>query len=314
MANIQAAGTLWNCPNYVGELFLIGAGRTPFLNMIGGLTGGGRVVSAFNFPLAQPWSLEAAAQPAISETASLTAPTPTTFLRGQDVQTCQIFQRQISVSYAKQSSVGQLSGLSMTAELQPVQNERDFQIAAALRQIALDVDYSFLNGVYQAASDASTPAKMRGLIPACANNTVAAGNTALTKQHLSGLLRSMALNGAAFGQMVLFCNAFQKQKLSELYGYAPTDRNVGGVNVKIIETDFADVGVVWSPNMPAATILVADLDVCRPVFLPVPGKGPIFYEELSRTGASEKGQVYGQIGLDYGPEEYHGTITGLAVS
>lgn len=53
---------------------------------------------------------------------------------------------------------------------------------------------------------------------------------------------------------------------------------------------------------------------CSPVFLPVPGKGVLFYEELSKTGAAEEGQIYGQLGLDYGPEEYHGTITGLATS
>ena len=53
---------------------------------------------------------------------------------------------------------------------------------------------------------------------------------------------------------------------------------------------------------------------CNPVFLPVPNKGVLFYEELSRTGASESGQIYGQIGIDYGPEEMHGTITGLATS
>ena len=45
-----------------------------------------------------------------------------------------------------------------------------------------------------------------------------------------------------------------------------------------------------------------------------PGKGVLFYEELSKTGASEKGQIYGQLGLDYGPEEFHGKITGLATS
>ena len=82
--------------------------------------------------------------------------------------------------------------------------------------------------------------------------------------------------------------------------------------IKQIETDFAMFGVVWAPNVPAATLLVADLSVCKPVFLPVPEKGVLFYEELAKTGASERGQIYGQIGLDYGPEEFHGTITGLA--
>jgi hypothetical protein len=319
MANTNAAATVWNCPNYTGELYLIGANQTPFLNMVGGLQGGAiRTVGDFQFPLAQPWALEAASQPAITETTSLTAPTPWTYVRGQDNNTVQIFQRQVSVSYAKQSVIGQITadGTTGLAELgvQPVQNERDFQISAHMRQIAVDADYTFLNGTYQQATAANVAAKTRGIITACTTNTVDASSATLTRDILNELLREMATNGAQFMNPVLFCNAFQKQKISEIYGYAPADRNVGGFNINQIETDFAILGIVWAPNVPAATMLIADLAVCSPVFLPVPEKGVLFYEELSRTGASEKGQIYGQMGIDYGPEEYHGTITSLATS
>jgi hypothetical protein len=92
------------------------------------------------------------------------------------------------------------------------------------------------------------------------------------------------------------------------------DRNVGGVNVKVVETDFAPIGIVYAPNVPAATLLCADVNYCFPVFCPVPGKGLLFYEDLAQTAASQKGQIYGQMGLDFGPEEYHGTITSLATS
>lgn len=319
MANTNAAATVWNCPNYTGELYLIGANQTPFLNMIGGLQGGNiRTVSDFQYPLAQPWALESASQPAITETASLTAPNPWTYVRSQDVNTVQIWQRQVSVSYAKQSVVGQVTADGTTGlvmlDSQPIQNELDFQITAHMRQIALDVDYTFLNGAYQQATSAAVAAKTRGIITACTTNTVAAGGAALGKALIDELLRTMAGNGSEFINPVIFCNAFQKQAFSDIYGYAPTDRNVGGTNIKQVETDFAVLGIVWAPNVPAATVLIADMAFCTPVFLPVPNKGVLFYEELSRTGASEKGQIYGQLGLDYGPEEYHGTITGLATS
>jgi hypothetical protein len=287
--------------------------------MIGGLQGGNiRTVSDFQYPLAQPWALEAASQPAITETASLTAPNPWTYVRSQDVNTCQIWQRQVSVSYAKQSVTGQVTADGTTGlvmlDQQPVQNELDFQITAHMRQIALDVDYTFLNGAYQQATSAAVAAKTRGIITGATTNTVAAGTAALDKALIDQLLRTMAANGAEFINPVIFVNAFQKQQISNIYGYAPEDRNVGGYNIKQIETDFAVLGIVWAPNVPAATLLVADLAFCAPVFLPVPNKGVLFYEELSKTGASEKGQIYGQLGLDYGPEEYHGTITGLATS
>jgi hypothetical protein len=287
--------------------------------MIGGLQGGNiRTVSDFQYPLAQPWALESASQPAITETASLTAPNPWTYVRSQDVNTVQIWQRQVSVSYAKQSVTGQVTADGTTGlvmlDQQPVQNELDFQITAHMRQIALDVDYTFLNGAYQQATAANVAAKTRGIITAATTNTVAAGAAALDKALIDQLLRTMAANGAEFINPVIFVNAFQKQQISNIYGYAPEDRNVGGYNIKQIETDFAVLGIVWAPNVPAATLLVADLAFCTPVFLPVPDKGVLFYEELSKTGASEKGQIYGQVGLDYGPEEYHGTITGLATS
>lgn len=320
MANTNAAATSWNCPNYTGELYMIGANQTPFLNMVGGLQGGAiRTVSDMQFPLAQPWALEAASQPNITETDSLTAPTPWTYVRGQDVNTCQIYQRQISVSYVKQSVVGQITADATTklADItgtQPIQNEKDFQIAAHMRQIALNSDYTFLNGTYAQSTSAAVAARTRGIITACTTNTVGASSAQLSKALMDQLLRTMAGNGAEFINPVVFCNAYQKQKLSDIYGYAPQDRNVGGYNITQIETDFAMLGIVWAPNVPAATLLIADLSVCSPVFLPVPEKGVLFYEELSRTGASEKGQIYGQIGFDYGPEEYHGTITSLATS
>jgi hypothetical protein len=320
MANVNAAATVWNCPNYTGELFLIGANQTPFLNMIGGLQGDTiRVTGDFQFPLAQPWALESASQPNITETASMTAPDPWTYVRGQDVNTVQIFHRSVTVTYAKQSVTGQLTadattGLVDASEPQPVQNELDFQISAHMRQIAVDTEYTFLNGAYQQATSAAVAARSRGIITACTTNTVDASGVALSKALVDQLLRTMAGNGAEFNNPVMFVNALNKQRLSEIYGYAPQSRNVGGVDINQIETDFAMLGVIWAPHVPAATVLIADLAYCAPVFLPVPGKGVLFYEELSKTGAAEKGQIYGQIGLDYGPEESHGTITDTATT
>lgn len=66
--------------------------------------------------------------------------------------------------------------------------------------------------------------------------------------------------------------------------------------------------------VPADTVALISLGVCRPVFVPVPGKGNLFFEELAKTGAADKAQIYGQMGLDYANEKLHGKITGLATS
>ena len=42
MANVSGTGTVWNLPNYAGDLFTADSTNTPILSAIGGLTGGGR--------------------------------------------------------------------------------------------------------------------------------------------------------------------------------------------------------------------------------------------------------------------------------
>lgn len=308
------ATTMRDTLNYVGELFLVGAYQTPFLNMAGGLGGSRakRTKSAI-FPVAQPWSLTGASQPAVTEAASIAAQTPTTYSRGQDTNTVQIFQVAVGVSHFKQAAYGELSGLAALGD-QPVTDELAFQKAAALRQIAIDADYSFLNGAYQAASTTATAAKMRGIITAVSTSAVAAASAKLSKTLLQSLFKSMADAGAPFENVVVFVNSFQKQIITDIYGNLPMDRNVGGQNIESIFTDFGRVGVVYAPNVPAGSLLAADMNYVYPVFCEVPGKGLLFYEDLAQIAGASQGEYYGLIGVDYGPEEYHGKITGLATS
>jgi len=301
--------------NYLGQLYLIGANQTPFLNMIGALTGGGKTSASFNFPIAQPWALRTADQATAvkSEATSITDVTAVTYTRAQDYNTVQIMKYPYEVSFAKASTYGEISGLAIANGDQPVRDELAFQKAAALKQMAIDLEYSFLQGTYVAQNLASTVAKTRGIIAACTTNTVDASSGALSKALIDELLREMATNGAEFENMVLLCNGFQKQKLSDLFGYAPEDRNVGGVNIKQIETDFCQLGVVWAPQMPAGTILVADMAKVSPVFCPYEGQ-VIADVETAVTTAKKGGFLYSQVGLDYGPEEMHGTLTSLATA
>jgi hypothetical protein len=109
---------------------------------------------------------------------------------------------------------------------------------------------------------------------------------------LQQLYREMADSGAFFNNMVMFAPAALKQALSDIYatqfGFAlPPTRNVGGVNITTVETDFFNMGVVWNRFVPADTSLIADVAHIAPVFQVVPGKGVLFTEELAKTGASE---------------------------
>ena len=317
---VTGTGTVWNLPNYAGELFTASAKDTPFLSMIGGLTGG-KITNNFEFATGVLFDYPEAAQPAISEQASLTAPTATAIARRQEKNVTQIFQETIDLSYAKQSNMGRLEGLNTAGQVANPADEKAFQISNRLIKIARDVEYTFLNGAYAVATNAGEANKSRGMIELCkseAGTNIAAAEAELTSDLIDALMLQMAQNGAQFVNPVIFCGAYQKQKITKAYqnqvGFGlPATRNVGGLNIQEVETDFCKLGIVWDKFMPADTILVADLAYIAPVFQPVPDKGVLFEEPLAKTGASDKIQIYGQIGLDHAPAFLHGCIHGLGV-
>jgi hypothetical protein len=268
-----------------------------------------------DFPIVSDYNFPAASQPVITETASLTAPTAVGYARDQISNTTQIFQEQVSISYAAMSNYGRLSGLNTANVDDNVISEKDFQIANALTKISRDIEYTCLNGVYQQCSSSAVAGKSRGMVALCATGTtVPCAAASLTKTLVDQLLRTMYANGAIFKTMVIWVNAFQKQAISSLYSYAPMDRNIGGVNLKQLETDFGSIAIAMDRFMPTDTVLVAEMSAIQPVFQPVPEKGNFFYETLAKTGASENGQLYGQFGIDHGANQLHGTLTGLATS
>jgi hypothetical protein len=227
---------------------------------------------------------------------------------------------QVAISYAKMSNFGKLDSTStnaLTAGMSPnPTDEKAFQISKALEKIARDAEYSIIQGAYVAHTAVGTASTTRGLSAAIVEGgtVVAANGATLTKAMIQTLLRNMFTAGAQFVNPMFVVNAFQKQLLSSLYAYAPADRNIGGVNIKQIETDFGNIGVILDAFQVTSVVGLYDMSWVSLVTCPVPGKGNMFYEELSKTGASEKGQIYGQIGLDHGPEFMHGHISGLATS
>lgn len=312
--NITGTGTTWNLPNYAGDLFTADPINTPFLTAIGGLTGGVQTEN-FEFTTDSQYSMPAAVQPSITEQASLTAPTANGFVRGQNTNVTQIFHEKVSISYVKESNRGRMSGLNTAGQQNNAPSEKDFQIARTLEKIARDVEYTIINGVYAKSTAADVANKTRGMLTLCTDGTtIAAGSKVLTKATMQSLFKAMYDAGAIFSNMVLWVNSHQKQIITDIYSYAPTDRNIGGTNIKQIETDFGNIGISLNRFMPQTAVLAAEMSVIAPVFQPVPNKGNFFYEELAKEGASEDGQIFGQFGLDHGPSFMHGSITGLTGS
>lgn len=315
--NVTGTGNTWNLPNYAGELFTCSPTKTPLLSLIGGLSGGLKTESD-EFATGVLYEFPAAAQPGISEAASETAPAATALGREQKTNVTQIFHETISMTYAKQANRGRLSGLNIAGQSANPANDLDWQIARRLEKIARDVEYTFINGVYQKAGSADEANKTRGMLELCKdNNSIDAAGAPITASLLKALYKQMADAGASFGNMYLFCNSFQKQAITDIYenqlGYnAPASRTNAGMNIKTVENDFFSMNICYDPFMPADTILIADISVMAPVFQDVPGKGVLFLEDLAKTGAADRKQIYGEIGLAHGPAFLHATITGLA--
>ena len=310
MANVSAIGTTQNDPNYLGILFEIGQNKTPFLNMMGGLTSP-RVVPSWNFALNSNYALETPSQPSITEDGANTAPTATTFVRAQDENACQIFQRVAQVTYADESDFSTLAGVPSMNGMNEVTDKRAFQVASNLRQLALDLEYTFINGNYVKKTASNVASRSRGLSTAITTNSIDGGAGALTKAMFNSLTKEMADNGADLDGSVIMVNSTYKQALSELFALQERSNTIGGVNVGTIATDFGILSVVYTPQVAQTELIIADISVCRPAVLPVNGQA-IVVEDLAKTGASQPVQIYTQMGLEYGIETMHGKITNLA--
>lgn len=317
-ANTLYTNNIEQAAGMAGDLLRMGAGRTPLLDKIGGLGTRAKLAKDWRFILNNQYALQSASQPAITEANAASAPPSTvTYDRDQDYNVCQIFQYGINVSYPAQSATSYLDGLPIGGEQQAPVDPLTFQLKANMEQMALDIDYTFINGTYAGTFDGSA-IKTRGLIAAITENTVNADSgyddDALSTTMVDAAMLALAdTSKAPMKDMWFVTTAIGKQKISQLYGNTPftaPSTTVGGQAIETVNTDFGPLKVMYEPQMPAGKALILDMADIYPVFLPVPGKGAVFYEPLSKTGASEKGQLYAQVGLGYTAEEHHAQIYG----
>lgn len=316
--NETAVMTSHNLLNYSGLLFNKGNTRTPFSTLIGGKS---RTVQAWKFPTSLSYTTGGGtSQPAITETASLTAPTPGFVTRAQDVNVCQIFQRAVSISYGKMSSMDQLSGLNIAGQQANPANELDFQVANQMQEMANDVEYTFLNGAYQDGTYDDTAYKTKGITAAITTNAKAlTGTPGLSFWAVAELIQMIGDAHAPTDGLVLMARPVNIMQLnadasSNGLTVVPAAREINGLKIDTLITPFGSVGIVANPYVASGTAIVFNPSICAPVEMPVPGKGNFFLEPLSKTGAADKYQIYGQLGLDYGAEWYHGKLTGLGTT
>ena len=319
--------TTFDLPNYVGELFSLIPAQTPVLSMSGGLTGGKSVAAKEH-----TWQVEDNEAADINQSrVEGDDPDDKSIIRQEIKNVVEIHQESVNISYSKQAAVGQLGsgGDSLLAApadpiyqatsiigTQPVQGEVPHQLALKINKIARDVERSMLNGVYVNPTDNTEARQMRGVLTAISTHLFVFDTT--LRESINGLLAGMyedEMTVAPLINPVLVMNGTTKTKLSLEYtnnlGLADRSRTIGGVNVESIITDFGTFAVVLDRYMAVDQIALLDFSAISPCFLPIPGKGHFFTEPLAKTGAYDRVQIYGEIGLEYGPEQYHGLITDI---
>lgn len=322
-------------PNFLGELFNISPRETPFSTLIGGINGAQGLVAKD-----YAWQLEAdegdanGAPTGISEGQD---PTYSSVGRGEVMNTTQIFQYGINITYTKMAATQQLgpqaaaTRTEMVGGVHPaagmnsaVTNELAHQTMLKLARMKKDVEKAFLSGTFQrpltAAEDGvngagGTERQLQGIIGGVAAANAALGGTADLGADLEGAFLQLFDTAAAplDENYVIMVTPTDKVKFTKAYAargllLPARGLNTAGVVGEELVTDFGQFPIVINRWMPADTVLIVNLSVCKPKVLPIPGKGSVFTEELAHTGAALNFQLYGELGLEYGPPTWHATV------
>ncbi len=315
----MTAADSYALPNYIGELFEKSRKPNALLRLVGGLTGNIKVIGHTEFSMGVDYSLDSAAQPNILEGAT---PAASQVSNTQSSNVVQIFQEAVEFYYSRLGNTQQIEGVTVIpgGSVGPLINTGtpEAQTALKIQQIARDMNYTFLRGAYVKPANNSSTRKTRGVRTAVTTNLFANSGTArpLTTALFDSSMKTMMVNAAfAMGDEVFVLgDATQIGKLAALYSgdtRLPESRDVVGVAVRTIVTQWGLANLVWEPDLAAGELLIFQPAVCRVVMMEIPGKGLLFQEELSRVGSSDKRQIYSEAGLDYKHEVFHGVIDDL---
>lgn len=309
----KGAITSFGVLNYSGMLFNKGNVRVPFSTLIADRI---RNTNHVEFVTGLEFATDGGSQPNISESASLTAPEPTFLTREQKTNVTQIFHESVYISYGKQSNMGTLSGVNVAGQVANPVDELDFQVAGKMNKIARDIEYTFINGEYQKATDDDTANKTRGMLPAITTNVYDNNGEGLRVWDVAEAMKLIYDSQGTTNGLVLWVDPvalFQLNADAEENGLTivPASRNVNGLSISTLLTPLGEIGVYLGEFLPAGTVGIFNPSVIGRVEQPVPGKGNWFMEPLAKTGAGVKYQIFGQVGLDHGAEWMHAKIVNI---
>lgn len=188
-----------------------------------------------------------------------------------------------------------------------------------MEEIANDIEYTMVNGVYNKATSDAEVNKTRGLIAAITTNEIDMDGAALGIWDVAEGMKDIYEQNCPTAGLVLLADPVTMYQLNadcvqNGMSAMPLGRAINGIQLNKIVTPLGDVDVIVGQYLPAGTALLLNIDQLAPVFMNVPGKGNFFAEKLSQTGAGETYQIFGQFGLDHGYEACHAKFTDIATT
>ena len=314
----QGNALLTNTPNFLGMLFNSNVRKTQFLSAIGGTDGANALITTNpEFPLSVEYSIDAPAQPAITENASVGAINPTYIGLSQGTNVIQIFTEDVVVSNLRERARGRLSGVNTAGEMPEETSELALQVKLHLEKMKRDMNYTALNGVQDKSglTDSSKALKTKGILAGITTNVIneAVADLGEFKDKVMDLIKKVYDKGT-FETPTLVVNSTEKVKLSKAFittglTAVDADRFTAGVAVSEIITDFGkSVFVIVDNDMPEKTVLLADLAYVKPVFTRDVETGEIISVKPLAQRNGNAVNIYAEFGLDYGAEFNHGKL------
>ena len=202
----------------------------------------------------------------------------------------QIFQYGINVSHTMRSVLQ--AGVS---------DEYTFQVARRLMEAMRELDASIVGGISSSSQGSDTVYRSMGGIIEFASQATGNLNTtseALTLSVINAMAKQIWDDGG-YPNFVLV-GGKQKRAISTLDQSARRsvyDTTVAGYVVDKIITDLGFIlDVIVDPWMPDDTAIVGDIGKCRVMPL---ANSAMRAEDLAKTGAAFKGQIYGEYTCEY---------------
>jgi hypothetical protein len=304
-------------PTFLEGLVQLNGKNKGFLPAVSARNGVG-IATLPDFQMSQVWDAGDGSQTGLSENSACAGVAASKIDRVPEYNSIQLFQEMINVTTLRASSTAGVSGLA-GGESGGV---FETQLAAKLAKISADLDYSMLLGTRASAdTNPANPWQMGGIIPAviagAGANYFDANGAALDADMIDLLLARMFDAGASLDMPAFVVNPLTKTKLTKLFTALNSfDRGgaelVAGVRTDSISTNFAQLPIILDVHVPAATILIADLEHIRPVVLPAVSDGvlldDLILEEKESDGACKKWMLYGQMSIDFKTQKLHGVV------